>query len=832
MKVFDKFLLTLLLLPALTFGRAAAADIATETRFGDVAFQAGDFVNAARFYGNALALAGDDREIWPDLALKLGAAKLHSGDIAGARQMLNEYRTRFPARSAGVLPAEVLLAEEKLAEAAKFLELVIANAADPNLACQAEFLLACVRIREKNYADAVSGFEQLERENADLPEWAERSHLAAIYTLLLAGEFQEADELLARGKYRASAPDRYRELELLSKLSQGGSFEEFERAWAELPAERHEQPDMIRAEIALAGAEAAERAGEKRKAAELLHEAARLAVGDGLRRSALRLQINLLAEIDPAAAAAAIRRYDRLCPGEPDRFALRMRAGRLLAAAKEYRESLSLYRTLLADSDLPAALRFEAVREAAAAAELGGDAKAAEALFRSLPSEADSEARRNEGTFLLGEYLLRQKAFEEAAAEFRRIPAGGERGDDARRRLLETLMSLHQYADAIPVAEELRASRRPEYAVTADYTLALLREKSGQRIPARSAYLKFLAAYPESEFREPARYRAAALAFCGGEFEAAGREFADFAREFPDSSLAPAALYQAVQAADFARDAKLTAEALETLERRFPKSEAAVGARLQLAENRLAENAWSEAEKLLENTAGDTPDNAAEILYDRARIAVGRGETRQADSLLAELLGSYVSSAIAADAAMLRGNLAVNRGDVAAALTHFLRAAELRPGGIFSEVCAGRIADCRYARYSETLEPADLAAARDAYAKLAEEAGSEQLRLQSLCKLGKCEELSGEAEKAAAAYDRALYLALDLHRRAIPPDPAWSAKAAYGGARLALRDDTAQGAENALRILTLFAELKLSGTDELDRLREELRNKYNLQEKK
>lgn len=831
----------LLLFPAAFFAacRLAGADIASETRLGDAAFAAGDFVNAAQFYDSALTLAKNDENRWPELALKLGEARLRAGDLAGARTLLNEYRTRFPARSAGVLPAEILLADGHIPDAEKFLEVVIANSTEPELACNAEFLLAYARILQKNYADAVSGFEQLERKSAaaDLARWAARAHLASIYTLLLAEEYAEADAKLAAGKYRSTETLSYRELELLSKMRQNGDFAAFEKEWAQLLRETKEHPGLLLSDLALAGAAAAEKANNPQRAGELLNSAFQLSIDDAHRKEALLRLINLQSQSDPALAASTINRYLEFYPATSERVALLMQAGRLLADAGAFAAAEETYRRLVEDNRLTAAERFEAAREAATAAESAGNREGAEEMLRFLTGETDSESHRDEGHFLLGEYLLRQKEYRRAAEEFRQIPPATKRGDDARYRLLQALMELEDYSEAIPVAEALRESGNKEYALSADYLRAVLREKAGQPAQARSAYLQFITAHPGSSYHAVAHYRAAAIAFARQEFNAAAEEFLAYARQFADTPQAPAALYQAIQAADLAGNAALSAEALNTLDREFPGSDAAIDARLQLADSRIAKEQWDLAEKLLDDAAAlgaaRNPDVAAEVLYDRAKIAVAQEDVEEADRYLSEILNTYISSTIAADAALLRGNLAANRGDFPRALKDYLRASELRPGGIFGEVAAGRIADCRYALYAETMESADLNAAMELYRKLAENATSEQLKLQSLYKLGKCEELAGAPEAALAAYNRALYLARDLRQqREIPPDPAWSAKAAYNAVQLYLKSGDAAGAENALRVLNILEELQLPVLDEINHIRQEIQRKFNLQEKK
>ena len=285
-----------------------AADEATERRLGIRAVANGDYSNAVNFFKSALALSGEDQEKWAANAVDLAAAKLRTGDLAGARELLAEFRSRFPARSAGLLPGEIMISERKYDDAEKFFQSLAASAADPELSCQARYALALSRLHQNKFPAALADLEQLERENADLPSWAARAHLTRIYTLLASGDLKTAEELLKQDKYRKELPDRYRRLELALMLKRR-QFDSFYRLWPEIAAEAGDRQDKLLYDLAVSGALQAAAAKQYDAAVRLLNDGFRFAGNDLERRNALRELINVDAVVDPERAADAIKRY-------------------------------------------------------------------------------------------------------------------------------------------------------------------------------------------------------------------------------------------------------------------------------------------------------------------------------------------------------------------------------------------------------------------------------------------------------------------------------------------------------------------------------------------
>lgn len=88
----------------------------------------------------------------------MAEAKLRDGDVEEAKQLLAEYRSHFPARSAGMLPGLILMAEKRYGEAETFFASLASGASDPGVACAAELGIGEARLRQKNYKGALEKF--------------------------------------------------------------------------------------------------------------------------------------------------------------------------------------------------------------------------------------------------------------------------------------------------------------------------------------------------------------------------------------------------------------------------------------------------------------------------------------------------------------------------------------------------------------------------------------------------------------------------------------------------------------------------------------------------
>ncbi len=812
------------------------ADAPTERRLGISAVANGDYRNAVNFFQMALALSDNDQEGWAENAVDLAEAKLRSGDLAGAKEMLAEFRRRLPAHSVGILPGEIMIAERKYAEAEKFFQNLLDSAVEPEQNCKTRYALAMSRIFQKKFAVALTDLEKLEQENADLPSWAARAHLARIYALLASGDLKSAEALLKLGRFRGEQPESYRHLELALLLKEQ-KFDEFYHQWLEISESASDKPNKLLYDLALSGSHQATEEGKRNAARRLLSDSFHLSGTDLERRNALRELINVEAKDAPEQAADTIKRYLEYYPEADDRVELLLRGARVLATVKSYDRSFELFTLVTGDKRVPLEQRLEIAREAAQAAVVAGQTKFAHTMFQYLIEQAETPEQKLDGNFRYGEFWFREKNYKEAVEHLKLVASSNsEHAEVARYRLLQALVELKQYLEAEPVAEALRGSKDPLHVTCAEFYRALLLEKAGRSVEARSGYQKFLVENPNSEYAPRAQFSVAELALELRDYPVAAEVFLEFARNNPKSPSAPIALYQAVLSNYFAKNLEGTQRSIEILEKSYPNSPVVVASHLQLADYLIRDGNYVEAHRQLSDVekinASQNPEVASELLYDQAKLAILEQKRDSALSFLDQLLKQYPSSAFGADAALMAGNIKADQGDYHGALRYYDRALTLRPAGGNAELTRGRIADARYNIYATTLDRSDLDQATSIYCELADGSDNPQIMLQSLYKYGQCRELMDGRDEALRAYEKLLYLARDLQKRGIAPDPVWTSRGAYQAVLLNLKVGSPACAMQAFRDIRLYEEMKLPDSgDDFVRIKQEIRQRYNFEEK-
>lgn len=814
-----------------------ALDEATERRLAIRALESGDYSNAINFFKKALALSENDQEKWVANANELAAAMLRSGDLAGAKELLTEFRRRYPARSAGLLPGKILMAEQKYAEAEKFFLTLAGSTVEPELVYQARFELACARFYQNKFSTAIADLEELEQKNVDSPPRASSAHLTRIYMLLAVGKLDIAEKLLKLTKYQNEYPGHYRRLDLYLKLKLR-QFDDFYKLWPDVVAEAATRQDYkLLYDLAVSGASQAIESKRLDAAAKLLNDGFRFAGNSLERRNILRELINVYASIDAKQSADAINHYLELFPEADDRTELLLHGAKLLASAKLYDRAISFLKPVIEDYRVPIDQRLGAAKEAATMAQMAGQPEMVRWMYQYMIDQSETIDQKLEGEYLLGEYLFREKKFLQAAIPLKTVALSNSRlADAARYCLLQSLVELKQYQEAEPVAEALRRSSVQKYVSCADFYRAFLLEKAGLRTEARDEYLKFLMAHPNSEYSPRARFSAAELAMELRDYSKAISGFLEFAEKNPKSSSAPVALYQAMQSSCFAGNMAESQRAVELLQKQYPESMLVIEARLQLADYFIQSADYEAAQRQLteiEKFPGvKSSEIISELLYDHAKIEFLQRQNQSALKFLEQLLSDYSSSTFGAVAALFAGNIKADQREYREALKFYEQALALGVSGNNLELTKGRIADVKYNLYAETLDKSNLDQALAIYQELADNAANPQVILQSLYKYGKCCELMDKRPEALKAYEKLLYLAGDLLQRGITPDLVWTSRGAYQAVLLNLKAGTIESARRALEDIRLYEEFKFTDVKEdFARIKQQIKQHYKFEGK-
>lgn len=819
----------------------AAANAVDYSALSDTALSMGDLRNGAIFLDRAREGAGEEE--WRKYTLKLVGILLQRGESARARTLLEEFARRYPdadRQERTIYSAELLASEGKVVAAQDELNAMLTSGSlDKELLGKALNAMGAILMRAGRYVDAADAYDRLEQ-IAFSPRMQFAALTRRIYALQLAGRLTTSAALLKRAGERFDSPEQAAILSRLDlcQLVAKGELTEFKKKLdAFMAAYPGARSDFLlyhalrkAGDMLLAGPV---KGDHGLNAAEFYRLALDYVDTGGERRDVLRSLSNaLLQEKKNAEAAEALMQYISFFAEAPDKTEVLMQAGRLFAAAGENVKALACFDRVTADGALPAALRIDAAREAAAVAEAAGLSARAESNLRYMIDHAATADLRQEGFLLLGEHSFRQKEFGRAAEAFQNAAQeNGKLRDSARFWLMQSLIKLNDLTAAGKLAGELEQSADLSIRAAAAYFNAVLLDRTGKAELAKAAYLKFAATWPDSEYAGSARFEAARIAEQLKQYSQAAELYGEYAKRFPAGELAANALYRAMQCAFLAGDDEAMRRFSDRLTADYAESPFTVAALFRQVDYLRGENRYPAALAVLErisSLAKNAPEILARSAYDQAQIQARLNNPKRALALIGDLLKEYPKSAAAADAALLGGNLRANAGEYAIAAELYTRALALRGDDRqFADICKERIADCEFSAYSLNHEHQRLTQAVKLYSELAKHADP-AFSTPALFKLGRSLELSGEPRAAVTTYNELLYRAVHNRKAGQSIDPVWTGKAAYAAATLLLKKGTPDGAREALRILEIAKSLNLNTGEDFDQMILDIRRKYRL----
>lgn len=800
----------------------------------------GDFGGAAALLERARPQAAPEK--WRELTLRLAALKIRMNQLVEADKLLSEMELLDPEADAvprRIVQARLLAASGNFAAADELCRtLQLDGKLTRDQLFQVMNVAADAKLGARKYGEAVELFERMEK-MAIGPDEEFDARCRLIYALQLAGRLADSAALMSDAAKRFKTPVMQKNLAKLDLMQMAVEkrSEDFLKKYpsvsAGLPADRPDYLMMQAARRAAANLTVNGKDAEYAQAEKLLRAAFDFADAAEDRKGILTELINAgIAAGKPLDAAAAIAKYLTFYPQDPGRVRLLMEAGKLLAAGRQPGEALKSFDRITAEFKLPVDVRLAAAREGAATARAAGMTAAEAGYLSYMVKNSVTAEQRQESYFLSGEAEFRKGQFAMAAETFAAAAAeAGPWQEKAYFWQLQSLIKAENFEAALKTAQSLQNAASPEIRIAAEYFLAMLLEKTGEPEKAMAAYLKLAGQHPGSAYAATAVFDAGQLAMRKLDYVRAAGLFTDFAEKYAKNELAPNALFKAVQAAFLIPDDKIMEQCVNRLTAEYPASNYTTAALFLQADMMCGAARFAPAlavlDKIVELVGDRSQETVARCRFDQAEIHFQLGNPDRAEELLNEILDKYVGTQVAADAARLAADNFSNSGEFRKAIDAYKRAAELRPGGRFADICFERAADSEMSAYAEQRDPKLLESAAAAYAKLA--AANLPATIYSCTyKLGRCQELADHPKAALAAYSEVLHRAVAARRDGQEFDPVWVGKAAYAAVMIHLRNNRPDAGREALRIIEIFQSLQLDTGENFDRIVETIRARYKI----
>lgn len=763
---------------------------ADERKLGDRAFYADDYLTAASHYRSARKLSDNNiiSESWAQNSLRLGRALLFSGDIAGAKQVLREFRSRHPMRSAGTLPADILLAEGKYPEAGKLYS-ALAFSDNPEYAAAARFGSGELALKTGKLADA----EKIFRELADFgklhPQIAiqEAALRELAYTLIHLDRPDEAVKVLS------SIPEKRRNInhEILTALAEihSGKLESFRSGWQQLIHRQLRQTDARSYELLTAAADLAVKENDPALSIELLKSADRFAPDAGLRRNLFRKLINLQSKSDPAGAAVTAKRYSEIFPESADRFDIQLATAAILADAGKYADAAALLKDLPTGKEVPQNIRYRAASDGAVFAEFANEAALAAEFCHLALIHAPNAGDKLKSSRKYADFLMRRQDYRSAVAVLEKClneSAIGKEKSAVQFQLLDAAVKAGNPAVVRKMAEALHVSSNPLFRGRACFELGDLAAKSGNFAVARKEFLWAGAIKDAGEYAAAGQFGAAWMAFQLGDFRNAGVESFQVAASHPELPQAHQALFLGYRAGREINDETLKQKCADLLKKKYPDSESFAVYALQNAYDRAnyeRDPAGAIADlEALERQFSRNPEILTEAMIMRAGMLKNSGKPREAMECASAILAAHSSSRAAYQAAMLAGKLCFDQKNLPDALKFFRQAATLRPNGLEHDIAGADAVEImlRMSVGNPKLTGEAVNAAEDFIGKVKFSALRVKIRYYRAWAL----EHAGKNNEALSGYEQLLNEAIQLRSEKMPFDMNYCIKGAVAALQM------------------------------------------------
>ena len=661
-----------------------------ERNLGDRAFFADDYLTAVSHYRSAQKLSPEDNllsQAWTINTLRLGKAQLFAGDLQGAKQTLKEFRQRYPLRSAGTLPADILVAEGKYDEAEK-LYLSIEQLSNNTVTIDAaRFGRGALLLKQGKLKDAEAVFSDLSNGDSPFRQAAVRE---LAYTLIRAGRPGEAAKLLSE------IPEKERGISygIISALAEinSGKIDNFKKIWKSLFVRQLRLPDARSYELLTGAAELAEKQNDSEFCIELLKTAELFAPTPEIRQDIFKRLINLQSKTDPDGAAETAWKYGELFPQSSDRYDVQLAAGSILADARKFFAAANLFDKLVSAGNIPQNIRFQAAVQGALFAESAGNSELAVKLFKSATQSAPTPEAQLKCRRQYAEFLIRRQDYPGAIAVLQQAVEKNITPENQILwfMLLDAAVKSGDRQTVIQSSEQLKKSDNPLFRGRGFYEAGEIAATSGNFATARKEFLTAAGIKEAGQYAVSSSFGAALMAFNLGDYQSAGNESFNLATAHPDMQQAPQALFLGYRSARLAENDELKKKCAAVLSEKYADSEPYAVYALQNARDRADSErdltgAISDLEELERRFTANTAI-LTEAMLMRAGMLKASGKTNEALECASAILASHPQCRAAYDAAMLAGSLNIKIKNFPVALKFFNQAGSLRDRGLEYEL--------------------------------------------------------------------------------------------------------------------------------------------------
>ncbi|MDD5727303.1 MAG: tetratricopeptide repeat protein [Victivallales bacterium] len=821
---------------------ASGTDADRLRALGNAALRARDYDRAVKFYQryrDAAAGEGGDRKSLQDAYIRLIAAHVSASQIPEAKRELAAFTKTFPFADKKLIvlyQSSILMLERKYKEAENLIYSILKDKINQgDLYFQLLSNLGLSLRRQERWTDAANIYDLLGRQ-AKGSSWEFIAFQQRLYCLIMGEELIKSKKLFEESEKFKNEPG-YKELKLLLLLQmlKEKRFSELRQTYTAVISEIPAGPNPLIYKITRIAIKHFFNNDKPADAIIFLQDAFKFAPDENERKNSLLLLVNTYVRTghNNEAIKAALKYID-FYYSDPRTIDVQIQCARLMAAEKMYSEALAVYTALLKEPRLSPAQRIIAAREAAVLYELNGSPNKASRMLEIVYKSGSTDAERMEGKYLQGQLFYKNKAFAEAAAAFEEVMVQKSpwqiRG---AYWALQSQLRLKNYSKALHIAKELTAySEDKLFAAAGSYFLAFCQEQLGNTEGALREYRNYIKQYPQGSYVPEATLAAGKILFARKNFVEALELFKDFPAQHPKNEYTPNILYKTVFVYYQLQKWDEMETTVRMLAREYPESDYAVAAEFWLIDCLRNQGKYLQAGELaasmLKKYQGK-PEIAGQLLYDLALIAYHTRKSGEALKNLEELFKGYPEHRITAKALLLAGDITSAEGDYETAGKYYRRAAKLRPESDFETACLGRVADCDYSLYNQTLDLKLLQRAAGTYKKLLE-IGKLPLpvRNQTKYKLGRCYELLKNEDEALNLYNELLYGYQVDQGQGINYKPVWVVKAARAAIMMYLKMDTPEAAGEAVRVYRILKKMDLKTGEDFDAYIKNIQAKYSL----